>query len=300
MHQYVETQMEEFECILSMFPDDEELSYDAQLKDEYENYLSLEENTARHPETRLQYTIHFTVDGQIPALEIKYPRQYPMETVEFVVHCPSLSREAMKRMVTELMCTATGSDGEIIVLQLYQQMAEILEDCLVNAQATQQATEALDHLSITDEPKQVTLGRRAIYFHHIIASTKRRVVKEWALELDLGGFSKIGWPGVVIVEGDEDAAQEYVRRLQHLRWKQMVVRGEQTESGESIEAMRRLPRGFTEFPENGMSDAASLCREVGVEDLFLSVMKIYRSEEREPSDSNGTDSGKSSKKASKR
>lgn len=38
---------------------------------------------------------------------------------------------------------------------------------------------------------------------------------------------------MIIVEGPEMCCQEYVRRLQHLRWKHFVVRGEQTIDGMS-------------------------------------------------------------------
>lgn len=122
------------------------------------------------------------------------------------------------------------------------------------------------------------LGRRSIYFHHIIATNKRKIVKYLAHQLDLGGYSKIGWPGIVIVEGVESNVQEYVRQLQHLRWKQMVVRGEQTEaasSDSSAEDLRKLPRSFHEFGENQMSELATACRDHDLEDLFLATMKIY-------------------------
>ena len=94
----------------------------------------------------------------------------------------------------------------------------------------------------------------------------------------LGGFSKIGWPGIVIVEGNEMHVQEYVRQLQHLRWKQMVVRGEQTESvprGDLLDGTRKLPKSFHEFGETQMSELATACRECGLEELFLATMKIY-------------------------
>ena len=52
---------------------------------------------------------------------------------------------------------------------------------------------------------------------------------ENAQELKLGGISKTGFPGVVIVEGLLENVLEYVRRIQRLRWQQMVVRGEEVE-----------------------------------------------------------------------
>ena len=83
-----------------------------------------------------------------------------------------------------------------------------------------------------------------MYSHHIINPNKRKVVVQWAVELDLGGFSKIGWPGVILVEGPEWGCQEYVSRMQHLRWKHFVVRGEEVvrgRPGQTVDAMRKAP-----------------------------------------------------------
>lgn len=218
------------------------------------------------------------------------------------MRCPFLSREQTEVLQTQLTLLATGANGDVIVLELYQQMLEALTEA---HQARDEVLASTSRASLTAEPSALSLvlGRRAIYFHHIINPTKRRVVREWALELGLSGFSKIGWPGVVIVEGRESDAQEYVRRLQRLRWKQIVVRGEQTErvdggeqqrqgyssssSSSAVDPLRRLPRNaFHEFPETGMSALAGACRDAGLEELFLTTMKIYgRSEDARASSS---------------
>lgn len=58
-----------------------------------------------------------------------------------------------------------------------------------------------------------------------------------------------------------------------------MVRGEEqveVEPGMCVDELRKLPWGFQEFGSNEMSELASKCRECGVEDLFLTCMKIYR------------------------
>ncbi|KAF8821486.1 putative RWD domain-containing protein 2B [Cardiosporidium cionae] len=123
------------------------------------------------------------------------------------------------------------------------------------------------------------LGRRLCYSHHILASGKRRCIINWAVELQLGGFSKIGYPGVIIVEGPEHGCYEYVNRLQRLRWKHFVCRGEDIQRGtadETVDSMRKLPRGFLELGPDGMGKLADACRMAGLEELFLTCMKIYR------------------------
>merc|ERR1719491_2092130 len=95
------------------------------------------------------------------------------------------------------------------------------------------------------------LGRRGFFSHHIIADSKRRAISKWALQLKLGGLAKIGWPGIIIVEGDERNIRAYVEALSRLRWKHFVVRAEQTVEclpGQSVDELRILPRQFEEFP----------------------------------------------------
>lgn len=127
--------------------------------------------------------------------------------------------------------------------------------------------------------REEVLGRRLCYSHHIINAAKRKAVVEWAVQLGLGGFSKIGWPGIIVVEGREQNVEEYCRALQRLRWKHFTVRGEDTEPippGEDLDESRRLPPRFTELPEDGMSSLAAAMTAAGLRDLFLTSMKIYR------------------------
>ena len=120
-----------------------------------------------------------------------------------------------------------------------------------------------------------TLGRRCLFMHHIIADSKRRACLEWAVRFGLCGASKIGWPGVVVVEGPEEGCKAYVSALQRLRWKQCVVRGEQQEEVESIDMARKFPdRGMREFGQKEMSAMAAYCDAAGLSALFKASMKI--------------------------
>ena len=151
------------------------------------------------------------------------------------------------------------------------------------------------------------ISRTLIYFHHIFSGHKKGELVANAADLCLGGCWKDGYPGIVVVEGCADAVQEYVRRIQRLHWKHMVVRGEILDSlshtshtastvGPNTEAteasadpaadsvgsavvvldtarMFPLPVRFAKFPE--MSHLAAHCRAAGLESLFLTSMKKY-------------------------
>lgn len=125
------------------------------------------------------------------------------------------------------------------------------------------------------------------------SGAKRAFIQDCARCLSLGGFSKPGYPGIVMVEGDKLAVLEWVQRVQRLRWKHMVVRGEQIETlfpfgGEEagstalseadaallIDRNRKLPSNFLgEVADT--STAGSICENYSIHDLFLTAMKIY-------------------------
>ncbi|BBN20093.1 hypothetical protein MPTK1_8g16380 [Marchantia polymorpha subsp. ruderalis] len=123
------------------------------------------------------------------------------------------------------------------------------------------------------------LGRTLIWFHHIKSSKKKRDIKEWGAELNLGGYCKPGFPGVLIFEGDAENVAEYVRRIKRLRWQHLQIRGQEVEAlteGQDLDSCRRFPLGVKELPESGMSELAERCREANLEQLYLTAFKISR------------------------
>ena len=112
------------------------------------------------------------------------------------------------------------------------------------------------------------LARRLIFSHHIIAPSKRAGLRQLAVSLGVTALVKIGWPGVIVLEGDADRVEAYVGAIQGWRWKKLAVRGEQElDDGEE----RALPRVFLELDD--MSALAQIMRDAGLEDLFRRVFK---------------------------
>ena len=134
--------------------------------------------------------------------------------------------------------------------------------------------------ALTAPNGRLQLGRRCIFYHHIVSVFKRRCIIKWAAVLRLAGYCKVGYPGILIVEGPEPQCCEYVRFLQSLRWKLMVVRGEEQipvcAPSATLDSMRRIPlvQGVVETAES--SQLAAMCSSAGLTDLFLTSMKIYR------------------------
>jgi len=121
------------------------------------------------------------------------------------------------------------------------------------------------------------LGRRLIYSHHIISKTKRANMKQLASQYQLTGYVKIGWPGIIVLEGAEEHCQEFYEEIKSWAWKYLVVRGEQQETvsknnGRTLDSCRK----FLSFQETSdMKVVAEHCKQVGLESLFRTSMKIY-------------------------
>lgn len=88
---------------------------------------------------------------------------------------------------------------------------------------------------------------------------------------------KIGWPGVILIEGDESNCLAFADEIKRWRWQHLSIRAEEQkeiQEGDTLDSHRQLPIKFKELGEDGMSLLASNCREAGLERLFLTCMKI--------------------------
>lgn len=131
------------------------------------------------------------------------------------------------------------------------------------------------------QESRALLGRRLIYSHHIIAKKKRADIKTIAADYKLTGYMKIGWPGLLIIEGEEEDCNRFYDEIRPWSWQYLVIRGEQQEvvpTGKSMEPLRR----FANFMEvDDMSVVAEHCKEVGLEALFRTSMKKYEATTKE-------------------
>lgn len=214
--------------------------------------------------------------GNSPCIGISLPPYYP-ETLPILRwkegggRSAQIKQKAMQRFEN----ISTSYNGIEHLLPLIQDFYAWLDEEEA-AKAARQKTKQQQEEESALPPEPPVLGRRLIYFHHIINKNKREFVIKEALAHGLGGFSKKGWPGVVVVEGEEGQVAAYVRLLQTLRWKEIRVRGEERVvcgEGEEVDDLRRLHLGFEELEERELSVLARHMREAGLEELFGTLMK---------------------------
>lgn len=104
---------------------------------------------------------------------------------------------------TAAECAPDGAPCLLLVAdrlaQAAQQLAEV--DAAQRQQAAQQpASDAGRGGGGRSEARRLVLSRRCVWFHHIKNLNKRKSIVTWGGELGLGGYSKPGFPGVVLVE----------------------------------------------------------------------------------------------------
>lgn len=128
------------------------------------------------------------------------------------------------------------------------------------------------------------IGRRIINSPYILKLAKIKDIKKCADELKLGGYAKVGKPGIIVIEGPEEGCQQYCSRLEDRGWKYQKVQGEQHEEGPTggtVDELRRIPMGTGGFEvlreDATVSDLGKLCREAGLADLFFASLNIHDS-----------------------
>jgi hypothetical protein len=62
-------------------------------------------------------------------------------------------------------------------------------------------------------PALDTHRRTLLFFHHILSSKKRAFIRDQAYVLGVSGVCKIGHPGALVVQGEDKAVAEYVRKV---------------------------------------------------------------------------------------
>ena len=252
---------------------------------------------------RLQLTSPSDDDGGIVGasidviLSISMPEGYPVEEDAVLLVNARISNDASASSCTNLRklvintlpllidsCRSTAQEyaGSEAVFAVLGRADEWVSTDWVNV--CESSPSVAENVSKdTNRPTSCTesglvLGRRLIHSHHIIAPTKRKAIVELAQHYNLGGFSKIGWPGIIIIEGEEKDCIAYVDDIRGMRWQHLVVRGEQhvtVHDRIELEEARALPAKMHEVGDK-MSIIAEHCKKAGLEELFMTSMKIYK------------------------
>jgi len=210
-----------------------------------------------------------------------------------------LAMNSMPQLLQSCRALADENIGEESVLNIFLNAEtwaqEVWPDILKN-HLHQIAEKKLKKTSSTKnkgkQSNQIKLGRRAMYSHHIININKRKMIMNLAAEYELGGYMKIGRPGIILIEGIEQNCVEFWDDIRHSKWQYITVRHEESQAVQSAQELnekRCFANKFCELGKNDMSILAQHCRDAGLEYLFKSCLKIPDKSPNIVSNSDGTD-----------
>ena len=60
--------------------------------------------------------------------------------------------------------------------------------------------------------------------HHLISPTKRRSMQHWSAQLNVSGFAKVGYPGIIYCEGFQGQVEQFVANIKAMQWLALRVR----------------------------------------------------------------------------
>lgn len=237
---------------------------------------------------RLEHAGDGTSEGHVAfLLQLEMPESYPTSAalkVSGVVEEDRTSSHLVKSAFNTLpallaSCRQAANDqiGEEAVFTVLGQADDWMQSewpPFVSGAETTQTTDT-NGVSADSGNDTLVLGRRLIYSHHIISKHKRSDMRELACHYKLTGFLKIGWPGLVILEGLDAHCHAFYDDMRRWNWKYLVVRGEMQERVADSQELE-TKRCFSTFIEvDDMSVVADHCRRVGLESLFRTSMKLY-------------------------
>lgn len=252
----------------------------------------------------LNITTEQNIDNNVIRIELKIcmPPTYPDSAALEISHAttvsssfslsPSISKliiNSMPELIRSCREVAQENSGEESVLSVFhcadtwtqEIWPELLQSHL--EERTRTTSQSKASLSLQKHQQQSTntieLGRRAIFSHHIINNTKRKFILNLAAQYELGGYMKIGWPGVILIEGLEQNCQQFWDEIRPYKWQFITMRHEESFDVESMQELNQKrqfgwPCQFLELGKKDMSTLAQYCRDAGLEYLFLSCLNI--------------------------
>jgi len=124
------------------------------------------------------------------------------------------------------------------------------------------------------------IARTLLRSHHLLSTQKRKSILTWSSELSLWGISKVGYPGIIIVEGRKEDVEEFERRIKGLNWLALSTRWQEVDPIDASEeklggvvGARPGQKGRVIEVES-VSEVGEMMRLAGLEDMFQSVFRV--------------------------
>jgi hypothetical protein len=236
------------------------------------------DETASIPQLEVEIKASDSETKSIHSLRCRLPPGYPVVPAKasaWIEGLPRTQREALSARLSENAKSMSGFES---VMGLVDDLKEL---ALAFVASEKVADETIKDPSLGSQksyPADRSIGRRWIWVHHIKDASRRKSILQEARELELGGYLKSGYPGIIVIEGDRSACDLFVAWVKGNKsrpggfgrnWGHHV-RGEINGPVDD----RRLPLMFTELED--LAFLGSLCKDHGLEDEFLEYVMQHK------------------------
>ncbi|KAL7005257.1 hypothetical protein EMMF5_005230 [Cystobasidiomycetes sp. EMM_F5] len=172
-------------------------------------------------------------DGNPRELTIQLPRSSTLrvsfaETTSLPVYTVSSERRALQEALAERIkqydSQAQLQDEQYPVTFVYTALKEYIDDL------PEDNTSIVEGVASDKTPTpRKPIRTKCILFwaHHLLATSKRKDIHKFSLELHLWSLAKIGYPGVIVAQGLADDVDEFLRRIKAMQWYALQVRHEE-------------------------------------------------------------------------
>ncbi|KAJ8676501.1 hypothetical protein QAD02_012288 [Eretmocerus hayati] len=238
------TQILELESLQSVYPTELSVSDHGNLAD-INDFIS---GSSPELPQRLEYEVEITTLKGVIELLINLPSNYPCEYPEVYCRSSSLDRSEQKNLNDALLSFIQSQEkGEVLIYSIISWIQDNADIYIDNtSQNEKNKKESVDSTSDCEE-KNKDFTRYWIYSHHIYSKIKRKDIIDLAKSSNLTGFSFVGKPGIICVEGACDDCEYFWQQIKSMNWHRILVKFKEKDFdiGDDLNVHRK----FSDFQE---------------------------------------------------
>eukprot|EP00941_MAST-03F_sp_MAST-3F-sp1_P000825 g825.t1 len=215
--------------------------------------------------TSLSCKFRVLVEGTVLLkLSVSLPIGYPAEKkANCYANCDNLTSLQCQELNEKLDKAAEEEqkNGNCAIFNLVEMAREIVSS-FSKSNLSPSCIPNRDLVDDTEGFRSITISRVFFWSHH--TRVKQRKVYKWSEELRVTGLCRIGKPGWIFCEAAEDEMKEFVKRIKHERWKQILLKWEEVETKKvkcSLKDSKKELDGLRLFPDgmHEIIDAQEFC-----------------------------------------
>lgn len=152
---------------------------------------------------------------------INLPLDYPNVFPEIYCRGPTLDRNEQMQLNKALtLFTLSQEKGESMIYSLITWIQDNAQVYLKNSQSNNKSNVGKSK----EVKKNDNFTRYWIYSHHIYSKIKRKTIVDLARDCRLSGFSSVGKPGIICVEGEFDDCEYFWQEIKAMNWHRILVK----------------------------------------------------------------------------